>query len=47
MVYAPRNDEEVEIIEEIVAAAVWWVGGVDVNHKFSENTEKIRASREW
>jgi len=30
MVYAPRNEEEIENVRRIVAAAVWWVGGVDV-----------------
>ena len=33
MVYAPRNNEELVIIRRIVAAAVWWVGGVDVDSK--------------
>ncbi|MCJ1249355.1 hypothetical protein MMC30_006578 [Trapelia coarctata] len=27
MVYAPRNQEEVEILTEVVRAAGWWVGG--------------------
>ncbi|TID21505.1 hypothetical protein E6O75_ATG04900 [Venturia nashicola] len=31
MVYAPRNEEEVEIIMRIVKAACWWVGNVDVD----------------
>jgi hypothetical protein len=30
MVYAPRDEEEVKIVMGIVKAAVWWVGGVDV-----------------
>jgi len=30
MVYAPRNEEDIETVMRIVAAAVWWVGGVDV-----------------
>jgi Family of unknown function (DUF5519) len=29
MVYAPRDEEELELVLEIVRAAVWWVGGVD------------------
>jgi len=31
MVYAPRNDAELEVVKQIVAAACWWIGGVDVN----------------
>lgn len=27
MVYAPRTAEEVDVVMEIVGAAVWWVGG--------------------
>ncbi|KAF2401074.1 hypothetical protein EJ06DRAFT_452531, partial [Trichodelitschia bisporula] len=27
MVYSPRDEEEVEVVARIVAAAVWWVGG--------------------
>jgi hypothetical protein len=34
MVYAPRNEEEVQTVRKIVAAAVWWVAGVDVDQKF-------------
>jgi hypothetical protein len=30
MVYAPRDEEEVKIVMGIVKAAVWWVGGIDV-----------------
>jgi hypothetical protein len=30
MVYAPRDEDEVEIVKMIVRAAAWWVGGVDV-----------------
>jgi hypothetical protein len=30
MVYAPRDEEELENVMGIVKAAVWWVGGVDV-----------------
>ena len=40
MVYAPRNEEEVEVVRKIVAAAVWWVGGVDVDQKFGEDAEE-------
>ncbi|RMZ68910.1 glutamate-1-semialdehyde -aminomutase [Pyrenophora seminiperda CCB06] len=31
LVYAPRNEEEVEIIEKCIAAAVWWVSGIDIH----------------
>lgn len=31
MVYAPRDEAELEVVKEIVAAACWWIGGVDVN----------------
>ena len=30
MVYAPRNDEELEVVERIVNAGVGWVTGVDI-----------------
>ena len=46
MVYAPRNEEEVEIVRKIVAAAVWWVGGVDVDLKFGEDAEETLDERE-
>jgi hypothetical protein len=31
LVYAPRDDKEVEVVMSIVAASIWWVSGVDVN----------------
>jgi len=31
LVYAPREEGEVEVVMEIVAASVWWVSGIDVN----------------
>lgn len=42
MVYAPRDEREVEVVGRIVEAAVWWVGGVDVRAKGDE--EKARGS---
>lgn len=30
MVYAPRTEDDVGTIIEIVKAAAWWVGGVDL-----------------
>lgn len=41
LVYAPRNEEEVGIVMEIVAAAVWWVSGIDVHEK-EEGKKKDR-----
>ncbi|KEF56018.1 uncharacterized protein A1O9_07598 [Exophiala aquamarina CBS 119918] len=29
VLYAPRSQEDLEQIEQIIKAAVWWVGGVD------------------
>jgi len=29
MVYAPRDESELKVIEDIIAAAAWWVGGTD------------------
>jgi len=46
MVYAPRNEDEVEIVRKIVAAAVWWVGGVDVDQKFGEDAEEVLSEHE-
>lgn len=30
MVYAPREEAEVQTVMEIVKAGAWWVGGVDL-----------------
>lgn len=30
LIYAPRNEEEVSVVMQIVAASVWWVSGIDV-----------------
>lgn len=30
MVYAPRDEHELEVVKEIVAAACWWHGGIDI-----------------
>jgi hypothetical protein len=32
LIYAPRNEEDLEVVEEIIKAAVWWVGGVEHKH---------------
>ncbi|OAP60981.1 hypothetical protein AYL99_05985 [Fonsecaea erecta] len=29
LLYAPRDQEDLEVIKEIINAAVWWVGGID------------------
>ena len=29
VLYAPRSQEELEQIEQVIKAAVWWVGGID------------------
>ena len=31
LIYAPRTDEDLDIVMQIVAASIWWVSGVDVN----------------
>lgn len=30
LIYAPRNQDEVKIVMEIISSAVWWVSGIDV-----------------
>jgi hypothetical protein len=29
ILYAPRDQREIQTLEQIMNAAVWWVGGVD------------------
>ena len=31
LIYAPRDEQEVDIVMKIVAASIWWVSGIDVN----------------
>jgi hypothetical protein len=31
LVYAPRDEAEVDIVTRIIAAGVWWISGIDVN----------------
>ena len=31
LIYAPRDEKEVGIMMQIVAAGIWWVSGIDVN----------------
>jgi hypothetical protein len=33
LIYAPRNDEEVEVVKKMVRAAAWWVTGVDLDQE--------------
>lgn len=33
MVYAPRTEEEVDVVMEIVKAAIWWVGGAEMANR--------------
>jgi len=42
MVYAPRDAEELAIVLEIIRAAVWWVGGIDV-----DGTDKGLSVVDW
>jgi len=30
LVYAPRNEQDLEVVMKIVHASIWWVSGVDV-----------------
>lgn len=48
MVYAPRTEEEVEIVMAIIKAAAWWVGDVDVDGlgKESGRLQTIEAKDE-
>jgi hypothetical protein len=31
LVYAPRDEDELDTVMKIVAASIWWVSGIDVN----------------
>ena len=42
MVYAPRTEEQVAVLMEIVRAAAWWVGGVDLC-ELQENRQARRT----
>ncbi|ORY09107.1 hypothetical protein BCR34DRAFT_384168 [Clohesyomyces aquaticus] len=53
LVYAPREEREVETVVKVVEAAVWWVSGVDVRREDGESVKErgvgdedaLRASR--
>jgi hypothetical protein len=46
MVYAPRTQEEVDVLMRIVMAAIWWVGGIDVEKEGSKPSVRDGAVRE-
>lgn len=31
LVYAPRDEAEVDVVSRIIVAGVWWASGIDVN----------------
>ncbi|KAL6155540.1 hypothetical protein ACJBU6_05755 [Exserohilum turcicum] len=31
LVYAPRDEQEVEVVAKLIAASIWWVSGMDIN----------------
>ena len=39
LIYAPRDEIEVDIVMRLVAAGIWWVSGIDV-HKDEEGPRK-------
>ena len=41
MLYAPRQESEVETVMEIVKAGAWWVGGVDLAQPNAFGGEKM------
>ncbi|KAK3080278.1 hypothetical protein LTS18_002661 [Coniosporium uncinatum] len=51
MVYAPRDMKEVEVVSKIIAAAVWWIGGVNVDGHAIETSkaahEKLTPFANW
>ena len=36
LIYAPRHNEDLDVIKDIIDAAVWWVGGIE--HKADEES---------
>jgi len=47
MVYAPRNEEEVEVVMRIVRAAAWWVGGKScVDEMGRPKMERVETEKE-
>lgn len=44
MIYAPRDDDELKVVLEIVRAAAWYVGGEEIK---SENDKRRDSGQEW
>jgi hypothetical protein len=43
LIYAPRNEEEVDVVRKVVRAAAWWVTGVDLDQvQVHEGEEELR-----
>ncbi|KAF2240512.1 hypothetical protein BU26DRAFT_525977 [Trematosphaeria pertusa] len=45
LIYAPRNEQEIEVVMRIIAAGVWWVAGIDV-HKDGRDRRDSGADAE-
>jgi hypothetical protein len=43
LLYAPRNEAEVEVAMKVVAASVWWVSGIDVNKQDLDRRASARG----
>jgi len=39
MIYAPRNDIELEVVLEIVRAAAWFVGGEEIKSEHDKRRD--------
>lgn len=44
MIYAPRDDDELKVVLEIVRAAAWYVGGEEIK---SESDKRRDSGQEW
>ena len=42
MMYAPRNEEEVDVVAELIQAAAWWVGGEDIKTPADIRREHVK-----
>ncbi|KAI9738609.1 MAG: hypothetical protein M1834_008113 [Cirrosporium novae-zelandiae] len=45
MIYAPRSEDEIAIVGEIVRAAAWWVGGCELGCKGGDGGEVIQGQK--
>ncbi|KAI4722347.1 hypothetical protein E4T48_01287 [Aureobasidium sp. EXF-10727] len=43
MIYAPRNDSELEVVLEIVHAAAWYVGGEEIKSEHDKRRDSAQA----